>query len=109
MYTHCEAWCDDICELTASHNNLLMLYLEKHDKSKKDIGEIVSKAQALGSYEHLQTNEKDILITTLEETQAAHNMGIVWHPMGQMHDVWATTDHVCCEVSFQIWNLLTFY
>ena len=77
MYTHCEAWCDDICELTTSHNNLLMLYPEKHDKSKKDIWEIVSKAQALGSYEHLQTNEKDILITTLEETQAAHNMGIV--------------------------------
>ena len=54
-----------------------MLYLEKHDKSKKNIWEIVSKAQALGSCEHLQTNEKDILITTLEETQATHNMGIV--------------------------------
>ena len=87
-----------------------MMHLGKHDESKKDIWEIVSKAQALGGYEHLQTNEKEIFIAALEDTQAAHDMGIVWRSMAQMHDVhlllayehslpWQVWDHiVCCKV-----------
>ena len=40
----------------------------KHDQSKKEIHEVVKRAQELGSYEQLDQYEKDMLIVALKES-----------------------------------------
>ena len=60
---------------------------------------VVAKAQELGSYEHLEKNEKELLIETLAAARVAKDTGIVWRPLVQMHDVQVICDCVCREVS----------
>ena len=60
---------------------------------------VVAKAQELGGYEHLEKNEKELLIETLAAAQVAKDTRIVQRPLAQMHDVWVICDRVCCEVS----------
>ena len=59
----------------------------------------MAKAQELGSYEHLEEGEKDLLKEALEESRAEIDTGIVRRPLAQMHNVRAVCSHVCREVS----------
>ena len=102
-FAHCEAQCEDECELTTAlieWDTYWHVLLGKHDDSKAHICLIVAKAQELGSYEHLEEGEKDLLKEALEESRAEIDTGIVRRPLAQMHNVWAVCSRVCREVSW---------
>ena len=60
----------------------------------------MAKARELGSYEHLEEGEKDLLKEALEESQAEIDTGIVCWPLAQMHNVQAMCSCVCWEESW---------
>jgi hypothetical protein len=77
---------------------LTAIFLGLYDESKAAIRDIINEAKDLGSYEHLQPGQKQVLVNALEESRAVDDTGIVRRPMAQLHDTRVIMERVCREV-----------